>query len=248
MDCPYEGKIMITRFANPARFERLAKMVLPVLSLLATILLSLGLLDALLLSPPDYQQSETVRIMYLHVPSAWLAMAVYAACGIAASIFIVFKHTLAELFMRAALPVGAIATALCLVTGMLWGKPMWGTWWVWDARLTSVLVLMFLYIGIIALMDAFDRPEQGGLAGAWLAIIGLVNLPVIKYSVEWWNTLHQPSSLTSIKRMMNPAIAPQMIRPLLVMAIGLTLYGAIVILIRMRSEILARKLLNSGAR
>ena len=239
---------MLTKFANPARFEKLAKTILPVLTILATILLSLGLLDALLLSPPDYQQSETVRIMYLHVPSAWVAMASYAAIGIAAMMFIIFKHTLAELFMRAALPVGALATALCLVTGMLWGKPMWGAWWVWDARLTSVLVLMFLYVGIIALMDAFDRPEQGGLAGAWLAVIGLVNLPVIKYSVEWWNTLHQPSSITSFKRMMNPAIAPQMIRPLIVMAVGLTLYAAIVIIVRMRAEILARKLRNEGAR
>jgi len=239
---------MLTKFANPARFEKLAKTILPVLSILATILLSLGLLDALLLSPPDYQQSETVRIMYLHVPSAWVAMASYAAIGIAAMIFIIFKHTLAELFMRAALPVGAMATALCLVTGMLWGKPMWGAWWVWDARLTSVLVLMFLYVGIMALMDAFDRPEQGGLAGAWLAVIGLVNLPVIKYSVQWWNTLHQPSSITSFKRLMNPAIAPQMIRPLIVMAIGLTLYAAIVIIVRMRSEILARKLRNGGIR
>jgi len=233
---------MLTKFANPARFEKLAKTILPVLSLLATLLLSLGLLDALLLSPPDYQQSETVRIMYLHVPSAWVAMATYAACGFAAMIFIIFKHTLAELFMRAALPVGAIATILCLATGMLWGKPMWGTWWVWDARLTSVLVLMFLYVGIIALMDAFDRPEQGGLAGAWLTTIGLINLPVIKFSVEWWNTLHQKSSITSFKRLMNPAIAPEMIRPLIVMSLGLTLYAAIVIIVRMRSEILARKL------
>lgn len=232
---------MITKFANPARFERLAKVLLPVLSGLATLLLALGLCDALLLSPPDYQQSEAVRIMYIHVPSAWLAMMIYAACGVAAIMFIVMKHTLAELFMRAALPVGAIATVICLATGMLWGKPMWGTWWVWDARLTSVLVLMFLYIAIIALCDAFDRPEQGGLAAAWLTIIGLVNLPVIKYSVEWWNTLHQPSSITSIKRVMNPALADEMMRPLLTMAFGLMCYVAVIIIIRLRAEILVRK-------
>lgn len=232
---------MITKFANPARFERLAKVLLPILSGLTPLLLALGLCDALLLSPPDYQQSEAVRIMYIHVPSAWLAMMIYASCGVAAIMFIVFKHTLAELFMRASLPVGAIATIICLITGMLWGKPMWGTWWVWDARLTSVLVLMFLYIAIIALCDAFDRPEQGGLAAAWLTVIGLVNLPVIKYSVEWWNTLHQPSSIGSVKRMMNPALASEMLRPLLTMGFGLMCFAAIIILIRMRSEILIRK-------
>lgn len=232
---------MITYFANPARFEKLAKTLIPVLSVLSTLILALGLLDALLLSPPDYQQSETVRIMYIHVPSAWAAMALYGACGIAAFMFLIFKHTLAEFFMRACLPVGATATALCLMTGMLWGKPMWGAWWVWDARLTSVLILMFLYIAITALMDAFDNPEQGAMAGAWLTLIGLINLPVIKYSVEWWNTLHQPSSLTSLERLANPAIAPEMLRPLMAMGLGLTLYLGVIILIRMRSQIMMRK-------
>ena len=234
--------------ANPANFERVAKWLLPLLSVAATLLLAFGVCDALLLSPPDYQQGEAVRIMYIHVPAAWLSMAIYASCGFAALTLIVWKHTLAELFLRAALPVGALATALCLTTGMLWGKPMWGTWWVWDARLTSVLVLMFIYIGTIALTDAFERPEQGGQAAAWLTIIGLVNLPVIKYSVQWWNTLHQPSSLTSMKRMMNPAMAGDMLRPLLVMAVGLTCYAAIVIIIRLKAELLARKQQVSGAR
>lgn len=239
---------MLTYFANPARFERLAKILTPVFGLLATLLLSVGLLDALLLSPPDYQQGDAVRIMYLHVPSAWVAMMVYAMCGVAGLVFIVWKHNLAELFLRAALPVGALATALCLATGMLWGKPMWGAWWVWDARLTSVLVMMFLYIGIMALTDAFERAEQGGLAASWLAVIGLINLPIIKYSVEWWNTLHQPSSITSIKRVMNPALASDMLRPLLLMGLGLTLYALIVIIIRMRAEIIARRLLIAGER
>ncbi len=250
MDCPYEGDIiMITRFANPARFERLAKILTPVFAVLSVLLLAFGLCDALLLSPPDYQQSDAVRIMYVHVPSAWMAMMIYASCGVAALMFIVWKHTLAELFLRAALPVGAVACALCLATGMLWGKPMWGAWWVWDARLTSVLVMMFLYIAIIALADAFDRPEQGGLAAAWLTLIGLVNLPVIKYSVEWWNTLHQPGSLSSMKRMADPALAAEMLRPLLVMGLGLMCYLALVIIIRMRTQILARKIANaSGVR
>jgi heme exporter protein C len=239
---------MITKFANPARFERLAKTLLPVLTGLATLLLALGLCDALLLSPPDYQQHDAVRIMYIHVPSAWLAMMIYASCGVAALVFIVWKHTLAELFMRAAFPVGAVATLICLGTGMLWGKPMWGAWWVWDARLTSVLVLMFLYIAILALMDAFDRPEQGALAAGWLTLIGMINLPVIKYSVEWWNTLHQPSSLSSFKRAMKPAMADEMLRPLLTMAFGLFCYAAIIVIVRLRGEIIARKRLISGKR
>ncbi len=233
---------MITRFANPARFESLAKTLLPVLAAMATVLLAFGLVDALLLSPPDYQQSDAVRIMYIHVPSAWMAMFLYACCGGAALTFIVWKHTLAELFLRAALPVGACATAICLVTGMLWGQPMWGTWWVWDARLTSVLVLMFLYVAIIALTGAFDRPEHGSIAAAWLTLIGLVNLPVIKYSVEWWNTLHQPSSLTSLNRMANPALSGEMLRPLLIMGLGLTCYLLVVVIVRMRAEIIARRL------
>jgi heme exporter protein C len=239
---------MITKFANPARFEKLAKRLTPALVALATILLAFGLCDALLLSPPDYQQSDAVRIMYIHVPSAWCAMLIYAACGVAALCFIVWKHTLAELFLRAALPVGATATAVCLATGMLWGQPMWGTWWVWDARLTSVLVLLFLYIAIIALTDAFDRPEQGGLAAAWLTVIGLINLPVIKYSVDWWNTLHQPSSITSFKRMMNPALASEMLRPLFVMGLGLTCYVAVAVIMRLRAEIIARRILIGGNR
>jgi heme exporter protein C len=234
-------KLNLSFFANPTNFERAAKMVMPFLSTLCIILLPLGLADALLLSPPDYQQSDTVRIMYIHVPAAWLSMSLYAACGFAAVALIVWKHTLAELFLRAAAPVGAAATALCLITGMLWGKPMWGAWWVWDARLTSVLVLMFIYVAVIALLDSFDRPEQGGQAAAWLTVIGLVNLPIIKYSVEWWNTLHQPSSLSSIKRMMNPALASDMLRPLLLMSVSLTCFIGIVIILRMKSEILARK-------
>lgn len=238
--------INLSYFANPAHFERLAKVLMPVLTVASALLLAFGLADALLLSPPDYQQGDAVRIMYLHVPCAWLSMAIYASCGIAAIILIVWKHTLAELFLRAALPVGAMATALCLATGMLWGKPMWGTWWVWDARLTSVLVLLFLYVGIMALADAFERPEQGGTAAAWLTVIGMVNLPVIKYSVEWWNTLHQPSSLTSVKRMANPAMTGDMLRPLLVMAAGLTCYAGIVIITRLRAEIIARRLAATG--
>jgi len=241
-------KLNLSYFANPAHFEKLAKFLMPVLVVASTLLLAYGLCDALLLSPPDYQQGEAVRIMYLHVPSAWLSMAIYMACGIAAITLIVWKHTLAELFLRAALPAGAAATALCLLTGMLWGKPMWGTWWVWDARLTSMLILMFIYIGTIALTDAFDRPEQGGTAAAWLTIIGLINLPVIKYSVTWWSTLHQPSSFGSNNGMMKPAISGDMLRPLLVMGLGLTCYAAIIIITRLRAEIIARRLAVSGAK
>lgn len=237
---------MFTRFANPARFDQIARTCLPWLWAVAAMAIGCGLVDALLLSPPDYQQSETVRIMYVHVPSAWLAMGLYSACALSGLMLVVWKHTMADMLLRAIIPVGAVATALCLVTGMLWGQPMWGTWWVWDARLTSVLVLLFQYLGLLALLDAFDRPEQGSMAAGWLAVIGVINIPIIKYSVLWWATLHQPDSLSSIKRVADPAMPPEMIRPLLLMALGLTCLSAAIVLVRTRTEVLRRKLQNKS--
>jgi heme exporter protein C len=190
-------------------------------------------------SPPDYQQGETVRIMYIHVPAAWMAMALYTSLAIAAAMLLVWKHPLAELAARAIAPVGACFTALCLITGSLWGQPMWGTWWVWDARLTSVLVLLFLYLGHIALSNAFDDPTRGGRAAAILALVGVINVPIIKFSVDWWNTLHQPASVV---RLGGPTIDPSMLLPLLLMAFGFTFYGIAVVLLRIRTEILARRL------
>src|SRR5215212_11195055 len=187
---------MLTRLANPARFMRLSGAMLPWLAGLTAALLAIGLGWALLLAPPDYQQGETVRIMFIHVPSAWMALSVYLFVAVSSAVALVWRHPLAEIAGQAAAPVGAGFTAVCLATGSLWGKPMWGAWWVWDARLTSVLVLFFLYLGHIALVRAFDDPTRGYRAGAILALVGVVNLPIIKFSVDWWNTLHQPASIT----------------------------------------------------
>lgn len=229
---------MIQRFANPARFSRLARIALPVFASLSTLLLAAGFYTALFASPPDYQQGESVRIMYVHVPAAWMALFIYTSMAIAAFCGIVWKHILADLYARAAAPVGAAFTFLCLATGSLWGKPMWGTWWAWDARLTSVLILFFFYLGYIVLVDAFDDEQRGITAGNYLLIAGAVNVPIIKFSVDWWNTLHQPASLTKLSA---PSIDPAMLMPLLLMAGGyMAFFGAIVIL-RLQTQMRRRK-------
>jgi heme exporter protein C len=226
------------RFANPNRFLRLARAVYPWAAASCAALLCGGLYSALFASPPDYQQGETVRIMYVHVHSAWMAMLVYASIAVASAAALVWKHPLADIFARAASPIGASFTFLALVTGSLWGKPMWGAWWVWDARLTSVLILFFLYLGHMALMNAFDDPGRGQRAAAILALVGVVNLPVIKFSVDWWNTLHQPASVV---RMGGPSIDPAMLTPLLLMAGGFMAYFIVTVIVRIESEILTRR-------
>ena len=227
------------RFANPARFQRLSRAVFPWTAGLSVVFMAAGLYFALFDSPPDYQQGEAVRIMYIHVPAAWMALFAYTSVAVASGVLLVWKHPLAELAARAMAPIGASFTAVCLITGSLWGEPMWGTWWVWDARLTSVLVLFFLYLGYMALANAFDDPTRGGRAAAVLAIVGFINVPIIKFSVDWWNTLHQPDS---IMRLGGPTIDPSMLRPLFLMALGFTFYFVAVTLIRIRAEILARRL------
>jgi len=227
------------RFANPARFLRIAAVVLPWAAGATVVLMIVGIYLALFASPPDYQQGETVRIMYIHVPAAWMALFIYTNMAIAAAVGLVWKHPLADLFTKAAAPIGAGFTAVCLITGSLWGEPMWGTWWVWDARLTSVLILFFLYLGYMALVNAFDDPTRGAKAGAILVLVGAVNVPIIKFSVDWWNTLHQPSSVV---RMGGPSIDPAMLWPLLIMGLAFTLYFVTVVLLRVRSEIMARKI------
>ncbi len=227
------------RFANPARFQRLARRVLPFSAGATVLFLALGLYFALFNSPADYQQGETVRIMYIHVPAAWMSLFVYASMALSSAVALIWRHPLAELATRAAAVPGAAFTALCLVTGSLWGQPMWGTWWVWDARLTSVLVLFFLYLGYIALVDAFDDPERGGKAGAILALVGAVNLPIIKFSVDWWNTLHQPAS---VLKMGGPSMDGTMLRPLLLMALGFTFFFVTLLLLRLETALLDRKI------
>jgi heme exporter protein C len=235
------------RFANPARLMRAARALLPWVVAAATILFAAGLYLALGASPPDYQQGETVRIMYVHVPSAWMAMFIYASLAVASLASLVWRHPAADLYAEAAAPVGASFTLLALVTGSLWGQPMWGTWWVWDARLTSVLVLFFLYLGHMALMGAFDDRGRGARGAAVIALVGAVNLPIIKFSVDWWNTLHQPAS---VLRLDGPSIHPAMLTPLLVMAAAFTAYGAVIIILRMDAGVLRariRRILAEGA-
>ncbi|MEO3432502.1 heme ABC transporter permease [Inquilinus sp. CAU 1745] len=227
------------RFANPARFLRLSAVLLPWSVGATVLLLAAGLYLALWASPPDYQQGETVRIMYVHVPAAWMALFVYANMAAAAAVGLVWRHPLADLFCKAVAPVGAGFTAICLITGSLWGQPMWGTWWVWDARLTSVLILFFLYLGYMALVNAFDDQTRGLRAGGILVLVGVVNLPIIKFSVDWWNTLHQPASVSRIGA---PALDPSMLTPLLVMALAFTAFFVMLALVRTRTEILNRKI------
>jgi len=226
------------RFANPNRFLRLAAAIVPWSAAAAVLLFGVGLTYALVLSPPDYQQSETVRIMYVHVPAAWMAMGAYAFLALASAVAIVWRHPLADLAAKACAPIGAGFTAIALVTGALWGQPTWGTWWVWDARLTSVLILLFLYLGYMALWNAFDDQSRGARAAGILALVGVVNLPIIKFSVDWWNTLHQPASITRIG---TPAIDPSMLTPLLLMAAAYLAFFVTLLLLRTRAEIAARR-------
>jgi heme exporter protein C len=227
------------RFANPARFMRYSGVLVPWIGGVAAALILVGLYLALFVAPPDYQQGESVRIMYIHVPAAWMAMFVYSVVAGSSAVALIWRHPLADIAAQSAAPIGAAFTLLCLVTGSLWGEPMWGTWWVWDARLTSVLILFFLYLGYIALVNAFDEPVRGARAGAVLALVGSVNVVIIHYSVEWWSTLHQPAS---VFRMGGPTIDASMLWPLLIMALGFTLAFVALLLIRMRTALIAAKI------
>ncbi|HAH09188.1 MAG TPA: heme transporter HemC [Alphaproteobacteria bacterium] len=206
---------------------------------LAGTLLIAGLYGALFAAPADYQQGDSARIMYVHVPAAWLAMAGYSGIVIASAIGLIFKHPLADTAAKSMALPGAVFTALALITGSLWGKPTWGTFWVWDARLTSVLVLLFLYVGYMAIWEAIEEPTRAARAAAILALVGAVNVPIIHYSVEWWSTLHQG---TSVLRKDGPSMPWSMLWPLLSMAFAYQALFAGIVLVRMRSEILERRL------
>ena len=228
------------RFANPARFTSLARRLLPWTLSAMWLALGLGLYLALLASPPDYQQGETVRIMYIHVPSAMMSLGIYGFMGAASLAGLVWRHPLAHLAARAAAPIGAVFAAITLATGSLWGRPMWGTWWEWgDARMTSMLVQLFLYLGYIAIWQAIEDRERAARTAAVVALVGLVNLPVIKFSVEWWNTLHQGAS---ILRLDGPSIHGSMQWPLWLMVAAALFYTANVTIWRMRAELAARRL------
>ena len=227
------------RFANPGQFMRASGKFLPWLAASGLIVTAAGLAWGLFFAPADWQQGDAVRIMYVHVPSAWLASAGYMGLALCSLVSLVWRHPLADLAAAEIGPVGAGFTAMCLISGSLWGKPMWGAWWVWDARLTSVLMLFFLYLGHIALVRAFDDPQRGFRAGAILALLGVVNLPIIKFSVDWWNTLHQPASITLTGA---PSMYMGMLLPLFVTAIGYSLVFAAIVTARLRAAVMEQRI------
>jgi heme exporter protein C len=227
----------IIDLANPTRFLRLVDRVLPWLWAAAALVLAVGLMQTFN-APDDYQQGATVKIMYIHVPAAWLGMMGWSVMSVAALGTLVWRHPLADVAGKAAAPIGAAFTFICLITGSLWGRPTWGTYWVWDARLTSMLILLLLYLGVMALYWTAEDPGRGSRAAAVLTLVGAINLPIIKFSVDWWNTLHQPAS---IMRSGGSAIAPSILYPLLVMAAGFTLLFFALHFAAMRNEILRRR-------
>jgi heme exporter protein C len=227
-----------TRYASPQHAYVLACRLVPWFGWTAGVLLAAGLYGALVYAPPDYQQGEGFRIIYVHVPAAWMSLFVYMVMASAGAAGLIWKTKVSDAVARSCAPLGAAFTFLALVTGSLWGKPMWGTWWVWDARLTSELILLFLYLGYMALQSAIEERRTAARAGAVLALVGVVNIPIIHYSVVWWNTLHQGPTVTKLGA---PSIAISMLVPLLIMSLAYMCYFAAVLLIRVRGEILEQE-------
>ena len=226
------------KMASPRYFYSLAGRLIPWLGAACLLFMLAGLYYGLIVAPPDYQQGDSYRIMFIHVPAAWMSMFVYVVMAGAGLIGLVWHIKLAEMIAISSATIGASFTFLALVTGSIWGKPMWGTWWVWDARLTSELILLFLYLGVIALYNAVDDKRTAARATAILALVGVVNIPIIHFSVEWWNTLHQGSTVTKLGA---PSIDISMLIPLLLMAVAFKLYYALVVLMRARCEVLERE-------
>ena len=224
--------------ANPTRFLNFTERALPWLVAATVFAFAVGIGQALFVAPDDYQQGATVKIMFIHVPSAWLGMFCWSLMSVAALGTLVWRHPLADVAAKTAAPIGAAFTFLCLFTGSMWGRPMWGTYWQWDARLTSVLVMFIMYLGLIALWRSVEDPARAGRAAAILTLVGAVNLPIIKFSVDWWNTLHQPAS---VFRLGGPTIHPSILAPLFAMAIAFTLLFLTLHLAAMRNEILRRR-------
>ena len=213
--------------------------MLPYVWAVTILLFAVGLYGALVTAPPDYQQGETVRIMYVHVPAAWMALFVYTVMALASAVALIFRHPLADVAAKTAAPIGAVFCFLSLATGSLWGKPMWGAWWVWDARLTSMFVLMLLYIGYMAIWAAIEEPHRAAMVARIVALVGFINIPIVKFSVDWWNSLHQPAS---VFRMDGPTIAAPLLWPLLVMGLAYSFLFLALHLTAMRAEIAARKI------
>ena len=225
------------RLASPPTFYRWSAVITPIFGVISAVLLITGTVWGLGFTPTDYQQGDSFRIIYIHVPAAMLSLSVYMSMAFAAAIFLIWRIKLADVFAASFAPVGAAFTLLALITGSIWGRPTWGTWWEWDARLTSELILLFLYLGVMALRASLPEANQAARAAALLAIVGVINVPIIHYSVEWWNTLHQGPTITRFDK---PAMDADMLLPLLITAIGFTLMFVWLVLVRMRVEILNR--------
>ena len=230
---------MFTKFANPNYFLKISDKIYYPCFLSSIVLFFISLYFSFFASPPDYLQGETVRIMYVHVPCAWLSLSTYSIMAICSFFSIVFKHTLADIIARACAPVGACFTLATLITGSIWGKPTWGTWWVWDARLTSELVLLVIYLGLIIINNAYEDKSKADRYSSILAIIGIINLPIIKWSVDWWSTLHQPASISKFS---SPSIDPSMLLPLFIMTFSFFFFFISILSIRVRGEIIQRKI------
>ena len=226
------------KYSSPASFYTLAGKMIPLFVVLAVVLLIAGLYVGFFVAPTDFQQGEAYRIIFIHVPAAWMSMFLYVVMAFWAGIGLAFNTRLSSMFATAIAPTGAMFTFLALWTGALWGKPMWGTWWVWDARLTSELILLFLYIGFMSLQAAIDDPRRADKAGAILALVGVVNIPIIYFSVQWWNTLHQGASVSVNQA---PAMAATMLMGMLIMVFASWMYSIAVILKRVRVIILERE-------
>ena len=229
---------MIDYLANPSRFFRITNFLLPWLMGLSITLTLIGIYFALFDSPKDLIQGSTIRIMYVHVPRAWLSIFSYLLLSICSFFFIVWRHPLADILSRSIAPVGALFSLLTLLTGSIWGRPMWGTWWVWDARLTSMLILFIFFLGYIALSNAFEKNERGSRPAALLAIVGSINLPIVKFSVDWWNTLHQPASII---RTGGISIDQSMLVPLIIMTLAFNIFFILVVILRAHSILIERK-------
>jgi len=228
----------IQKLLLPKYFFRVSEKLIPWLGGAALLLIVTATWLGLFVAPPDYQQGDSYRIMFIHVPSAWMSLMIYVTMAVSGAVGLIWRIKMAEDVASACAPVGAAFTVLTLITGSLWGKPMWGTWWVWDARLTSELILLFLYLGFISLEASINDPRTATRAASVLAMVGVVNVPIIHFSVEWWNTLHQGAT---VSRLGAPAIYSSMLWPLLLMAVGFMLYFGTVLLMRMRCKLLARE-------
>lgn len=234
---PRTPRMKVSELANPNRFMRMATWMIPLFAVLAAVVLAIGFYFGFF-APAERDQGITARIMFVHVPAAWLALGVYSMMAIAALGTLVWRHPLADVAQKAAAPLGAGFALICLVTGSIWGRPTWGTYWEWDGRLTSMLVLFLIYLGIIALWRAFEEPLQAAKAVAILTLVGFINIPIVKFSVDWWSTLHQPAA---VFRLGGPTIHPALLTPLLICALGFGLLFGALLLAAMRNEILRRR-------